>query len=220
MNQRSLFDYVARPNLFTFASSERCQDAFLCWLLSWAHRKHRRTDEPLHDLGVVLMKALLGLCGIDSPKKYRQLEIRPQYEGIDILVEVNEEIVLLIEDKIESCEHSDQLRRYLRIATRDFPGMKLAPVYLKTGLLAYGEERTVREAGFHFFQGRDLLGVLRQGKQLEVKNQIFSDFLSHLERLDFVVRGKALRARGPRRPKYASSGDGLGLFASPEPDNG
>jgi hypothetical protein len=217
MRQPTLFDCVTRPNLFRFASSERCQDAFLCWLLSWAHRKHRKSDEPLHVAGRALMDRLIALCGIAPPNVYKEVMIHPQYKGIDILALVNDEIALLIEDKIDSCEHSNQLRRYPRIVRRDFPGTKVAPVYLKTGLPAYGERDLVREAGFHFYPGRDLLAVLEEGKKLGVNNATFIDFLLHLRSLDRLVIRRALRARGPRRPKCNATGTGFGLFASTLP---
>ena len=60
------------------------------------------------------MDRLIALCGIDPPKVYKDVEIHPQYEGIDILALVNDDIALLIEDKIDSCEHSGQLRSTAR----------------------------------------------------------------------------------------------------------
>ena len=37
-----------RPNLFTYATAELLQDAFLCWLLAWADPSYRATDPTLH----------------------------------------------------------------------------------------------------------------------------------------------------------------------------
>ena len=37
-----------QPNLFDFATSERAQDTFICWLASWADPAHKENDQALH----------------------------------------------------------------------------------------------------------------------------------------------------------------------------
>ena len=39
---------MQQPNLFSFATSELSQDAFLCWFLSWADSKYEKLDASLH----------------------------------------------------------------------------------------------------------------------------------------------------------------------------
>src|SRR4051794_18176618 len=106
---------MTRPNLFDFATSELSQDAFLCWLLSWARDELCAVDPALHGTGTAFLSSLLALHGIDMPAGVKSLEIRRQHKDIDILVLVNDDIVLAIEDKIDTSEHSDQLRRYLGV---------------------------------------------------------------------------------------------------------
>lgn len=76
------------PNLFNFATSELSQDAFLCWLVSWAHREQRTNDAALHETAVALLNRLLALHGIPAPAAYESLEVQRQHRGIDILVPV------------------------------------------------------------------------------------------------------------------------------------
>ena len=45
------------PSLFKFASSELSQDAFICWLLSWASPENKDKDPGLHNCGLELIKA-------------------------------------------------------------------------------------------------------------------------------------------------------------------
>ena len=40
---------MAAPNLFAFATSELSQDAFICWLASWADPSCRSLDAPMHE---------------------------------------------------------------------------------------------------------------------------------------------------------------------------
>jgi len=207
-----LFKIVPNPNLFDFARCERSQDAFLCWLLCRAHHEYAGADEPLHRVGKALLNRFISLCGLDPPHVYDDVEIWTQYKGIDILALVNRSIVLLIEDKVDACEHADQLRRYPEVIQHDFPGYKIAKVYLKTGLPAEDEEASVQGSGFQFFRCGDLLAVLEEGEKFGVANDIYSEFLTHLRALEREVTDKAKRARGPQRQKTEPDDDGTCLF--------
>jgi hypothetical protein len=175
-----------RPNLFKFAKSERHQDAFLCWLLSWAHRRQRRRDKALHTTAVHLLHKLLALHKVAAPEKCRSLEIKPQYKNrIDILVLVNRDIALLIEDKKRPTISGDQLREYLSIVRtdQDLRGRTVLPVYFQTG--NQSSYRDVEKAGYKVFNRYNLLDVLRNGKEkIGVQNDIYDDFLNQLEKFN------------------------------------
>ncbi len=49
-----------KPNLFSYATSELSQDAFICWLLAWAHPENKEinSDSPaLHACARALIEA-------------------------------------------------------------------------------------------------------------------------------------------------------------------
>lgn len=100
------------PNLFDFATSELSQDAFLCWLLSWARPAHRETHPALHAVARALLDDCYRRAGASLPEHLSRLEIRRQDGGIDILCIVNAEWAILIEDKAGTQQHSGQLARY------------------------------------------------------------------------------------------------------------
>jgi hypothetical protein len=177
---------VKKPNLFDFATSELSQDAFLCWLLSWADRQYLATDEALHKTAIALMNRLLGLHKIEALAECESLNVERPYEDIDILVLVNGDIALLIEDKIDTSEHSGQLPRYLEIVREDFPERTPIPVYLKTG--DQSSLKAVEDAGWKCFGRRDLLAVLEHGERLGVRSDIFADFQSRLRRIEEAVQ--------------------------------
>ena len=86
-----------KNNLFSFATKELSQDAFLCWCLNW----YNEPEAPLYSMAKDLM-ALFGET--DLPDKL-SLKIYQQWKKIDILLilpELNR--VLIIEDKISSQE--------------------------------------------------------------------------------------------------------------------
>jgi len=193
-----------KPNLFDFATGELSQDAFVCWLLTWANPKYRATDEALHRTGRALLERLLGLSGIVPPGEVAALEVRRQYKKIDILVLVNDDIALLIEDKTDSFEHSGQLARYLEAVRNEFPARKVAAVFLKTGdQCDYG---SVKQAGYSCFLRRDFLDVLRKGEEAGVRNDVFVDFIAYLRAIEEAVgsyRHVPVREWGSNQRRWA-----------------
>jgi hypothetical protein len=174
-----------RPNLFDFATSELSQDAFLCWLLSWANRKYRVTDEALHRTAYALLGRLLARGKLNALGEIEALEVRRQYKNIDILVLVNTDLALLIEDKTDTAEGPGQLQKYLDTVRRDFPGRKVAAIFFKTGDQCNYD--TVEQAGFTCFLRRDFLDVLGQSERLDITNNIFTDFHRYLRNIEEVV---------------------------------
>jgi hypothetical protein len=194
MTRKPLWDSPpVRPNLFKFATSELSQDAFLCWLLSWADREHRETDKPLHKAAVTLLNGLLELHKIEAPQAYSTLEIRRPYKRIDILVLLNNQIAMPIEDKKCTTEHSDQLRLYSKIVQEDFPGLTLAPVYLKTGNLSKNEVKAVQNAGFALLRRKAFLRLLENGEHRHIQSDIFRDYLLWLKGTDAAATIRSLR---------------------------
>lgn len=58
-------------------------------------------------------------------------QVRREWQSIDILLTSEElGLVIIIENKVVSAEHSNQLQRYYKIATSEFPGWKILGVFL------------------------------------------------------------------------------------------
>jgi hypothetical protein len=110
------------PSFFGFARTERCQDAFVGWLLNWACERYGEVNEPLHQTGVFFLNRLLELHHITPPGRYDRVRIA-KWKHIDLFVRVNTDILVLIEDKVDFVEHSDQLERYLDRVRTYYLGM-------------------------------------------------------------------------------------------------
>lgn len=64
----------------------------------------------------------------------QQADVRREWRHIDILVHDPEnKLVCLIENKIDSGEHSNQLKRYHNIVQNEFPTCRLIPIFLSPG---------------------------------------------------------------------------------------
>jgi hypothetical protein len=176
------------PNLFDFATSERCQDAFLSWLIAWAQHHPGQTNQPLHRTGVFFLNRLLGLHQIPLPDKYKHVRIS-RYKHIDILVRVNEDIVVLIKDTLDFVGPTGQLEHDLGVVRNDFEGWTPVPVYLRTG--DRQDDKAIEEAGWKCFQRGDLLEVLEYGRGQGVESDIFRDFHSRLRQKEEGFGGRS-----------------------------
>jgi hypothetical protein len=67
---------MASPNLFAFATSELSQDAFICWLASWADPSCRELNGPLHATATAFLDRLLKVGRGPTVEGYRSIKVR------------------------------------------------------------------------------------------------------------------------------------------------
>lgn len=122
-------------NYFSFATDESSQDAFIAWCANWAN-----SDGELAEFGRTFVSDLTGVGDISS------VDIYQQFMRIDVLLIVNKTVAVIIEDKVYSSEHDDQIRRYMNdlarlrnkdgktmISGKEYELSAIRAVYLKTG---------------------------------------------------------------------------------------
>ena len=171
------------PNLFDWATSELSQDAFICWLLSWANNIE---NTALFNTAKRLISELTN----DEVQAFKNVKIIKQRYHIDILCVVDDDKVILIEDKTNTKNHSNQLEEYLNKLTKDFDRDKIFPVYLKTG--DQSDYYSIKKAGYKLFLRPDFLKLLNYGIQQGVNNSIYLDFNDHLSRIEKAVQSYKL----------------------------
>jgi hypothetical protein len=170
-----------RPNLFDYATSELSQDAVLIWLAEFADPQHRASDPLLHQLGQSFVRSLLARADV-AVDEIRSIRTSRQLGHIDITIVVNDEVGLLIEDKTETRDHDDQLRRYRSpaVAARLKVSFdRLRGIYLKTGNEASRDEWP---EGWRPYTRADLLAAI--GLSTDSGSDIARDFIEHLRQID------------------------------------
>ena len=120
-----------KNNLFNYATSELSQDAFICFLLSFAMKEFAHKDKALTSCA----KELLGkMLETDNTNDLFVTDIRRQYKNIDVLVTVNNSTYIIIEDKTFGRQRGKQLNRYkeaLLKANKDIKEDNVHCVYYK-----------------------------------------------------------------------------------------
>jgi len=179
------------PNLFTHARSELAQDAVIAYILQWASPNYRMSNSEMNALGEHLLRSLLacsaqatGIAGLSEDEPITELAVDTQVRGIDILVVVNLHIALVIEDKIDTHEHSRQIARYRQTVSQILANSPTPPivhaVYLKTGNESPHRRPAADVCGI--MMREQLLAILHQHAQ--VNDQIVQQFRQYLQAIE------------------------------------
>ena len=166
-----------KPNLFNYATSELSQDAFLLWLLEWANPSNSEYDPELHLTAKVFLRKIID---VDDKFDIKSVVCKKQQYHIDVLAIVNNEIAVIIEDKINTQEHGNQIARYRQQLETAFGSQyDIKCIYLKTGNECLTNLRKNADSGnFKIFMRRDLLRILEKSNS---DNIILRDFVSRIK---------------------------------------
>ena len=119
------------PNIFTYATSELSQDAFILWLLDWANPYYADSDKALCETAQAFVRLLLNVHDL----KISSVDCKKQEHHIDVFAVVNNHYALIVEDKTNTSEHDNQINRYLEWVKKQdkYSSLELHCVYYKTG---------------------------------------------------------------------------------------
>lgn len=180
----------ALPNLFTHARSELAQDAVLAYLLEWAVPRYRMCHSKMNALAEQFLRKVIscsaqatGVTGLEDHEPITDVTVETQFQGIDLFVTVNRRLAVVIEDKVDTHEHSGQLARYRQVVSRLNSAMKtdllIHAVYLKTGNESPHRRPASNLCGV--MMREQLLAILNQSPTIE--DQIIQQFRQHLQDL-------------------------------------
>ena len=152
------------PNIFDFATKELSQDAVICWLVACAGN----AEGYYQQRGLDFVSALASRC-LNLPDGCLVTEVeepKPQYSRIDVYFRARVDgnlVSFVVEDKIGTQMHGDQLDRYRKVVQDDnLEEDQILLVYFKTGYVYDDERANAENAGFNVFNLDDMLRFLRQ----------------------------------------------------------
>ncbi|MGP4963801.1 PD-(D/E)XK nuclease family protein [Psychrobacter celer] len=185
---------MTTPNLFKFATSELSQDAFICWLLSWADKDYQTGSDKhkaLNKIATSVLALFFDKANKSLPSHIDEIVVKRQVNNIDVLCIINDTYCVLIEDKVGSIQHSDQLVRYKQFMINDhkvpFAEDKIIPIYLQTH--DQSNYKAVLKDGFYPVNRRDLLDLFNSEQNAALQeSDIYSDYLNHLQSIEEAVQ--------------------------------
>lgn len=171
-------------NLFYYATSELSQDAFICYLLSFAERPYVNRDPAITKCARAFIRACFApntskdnpFPGITLPEPVFVDEICKQWENIDVLVRIGE-YYIIIEDKTFTGIHDDQLDRYTNTLheKKGVPVKNIVRIYFKSS-----DQAEAEKTAHHSFFPKQILELFRP-YIYHTTNRIFLDYVQKLE---------------------------------------
>jgi|TARA_B110000003_G_C16587440_1_gene510419 hypothetical protein len=179
---------LKNPNIFQIlriSNNEIRHSNFLSWLLD---------PNQSHKLGDIFLKRFLR--EVFSSEKFGEIdqfdveglnftnvEIQREWKNIDILIKI-QDVVVCIENKVLSKEHSNQLMRYREIIETQFPNHKKTYVYLTPDGHESEEENDQYEPiSYDFIVGtlERIMSVYGESLNIQVQNYI-KDYITIIKR--------------------------------------
>lgn len=167
------------PNIFSFATSELSQDAMFAYLIKWADPKYISIDKEMFLLG----QSFLRLLAHNNDLTINSVEVGRQWKNIDIWVEINNDTILIIEDKTNTSIHDNQLDRYRAIIEEEYKGKRNIQLfsYVKTGNEPKVVLEEIKKKGYNTINRSQILAVL---KTYRGNNPIVLNYRDSLQSLE------------------------------------
>ena len=167
-----------KNNLFTYATKELSQDAFLCWLASYA-LEDAEPDDALRSCAREMLELFVPEL---KGRPFTLQDVERQAGHIDVLLTAElagTTYKIIVEDKTYTREHSEQLMRYKEEIQKKFPGCIPCGVYYKTGFQS--DLSAVHEAKYQYVSLEKMLDLL--GRYVEkTDSQILRDYYGEIGR--------------------------------------
>lgn len=175
-------EYHKLPNLFKIGTSELSHDCFFTWLLQWGDEKSKRYSLKLHECSKTFIKEVIN-SKLNYDKEIKSVSTKRQWKGVDIMSVINEEVVVIFENKTGTKAHSGQLSRYKEITTQwcTEKGCELVCVYLKTESESKKSLEKVKGEGYVILGRNELFKVFNRFDNIH--SDIYRDFILQLNHL-------------------------------------
>lgn len=164
-------------NLFDYATKELSQDAFLRWFIESDYEGSGR-------------KLLAALTGVDD-KKITNIKTWGQSEHIDICVDFKVDSkphILIIEDKVNTGEHSNQLDRYMSIVQKwnngreEYKNRTSHFIFYKPRILEHEEREYIKSKKWIIFDLTDIYEFFKG--YLKSDNLIIKQYAEYIIKLN------------------------------------
>lgn len=170
-------------NLFDFAASELSQDAVICWCVNWFNFK----DSALWGLGRDMLHLICPKLLISDSE---DVIIIRQWHKTDILLYFRlSGNAVIIEDKVYTTEHDDQINTYINkinslpekeksdLDVNSISPEKLYTTYFKTGFFYDCDKKVATD---FTVTGDQFLEIINRHKEKNIILEYFSEHLSNI----------------------------------------
>ena len=163
-------------NLFSYATKELSQDAFLRWLFeNW--------DSDESDVKEACRTVICELFNLKlKSEEITKIITYSQVSGIDIVVDCwicDVKHILIIEDKTYTGPHDNQLTKYKEKVDKWNQKCVIKFVYYKTNLISEDEHLLINQQGWEIYDIKRIYSIYKKLK-ISISNNILKDYVQHV----------------------------------------
>jgi CO dehydrogenase/acetyl-CoA synthase alpha subunit len=171
------------PSFFIDASDaikyEETIDFYMSWTIRCADLKHQQTNKKVYDAARRILAKLVQINYADG-LLFSNIQVWKQHQHIDLWVELmvhDKAYTLIIENKMYSEIHSNQLNRYQKLAEKhykDDPERIIKYALLKPDYELNEQDKKLKiVSDFHYFRLEELADSL---EKIKTGNHLFDEF--------------------------------------------
>ncbi len=183
------------PNIFSYGTTELTQDAVLAYIASWADIRY--VKYPEYKVAQSFISSLIKATHSTYSREIQDVKVETQWNNIDVVIRINnDDLIMVIENKKGSHQHSNQLQRYKEIIKKEYPSKTHVLLYIQSVLEGSHNVDDVEKQGFKYISFIELLNII---EACQCKNQIiqeYEDFLIHHKELHEKWQNKKVEDYG------------------------
>ena len=169
---------MERNNMFKYATKELSQDAFICWLVNYINTDEEKYKVVARDFIELIADKIGNVKFMQYVKDNNyKVEIKHQYKNMDILLKIGE-FYIIIEDKIKTLEHDDQINEYTYKLIKE--GIKQKDIFTCYYKI-YDEYKSKNKFVNAIITRRDMISLLEKAQN---KNLFMEDYYKYLKEID------------------------------------
>ncbi|NLB90320.1 MAG: hypothetical protein GX786_03765, partial [Clostridiales bacterium] len=150
-----------KRNIFSYATSELSQDAFIGWLMSYGNEEGKKIDRTIYECAHTMLMKFYPKDKM--PKKAEVKEVLMQKNKVDVTLYVEDDFgsaVFIIEDKTRSIQGEEQLETYYKKAVEEYTEKRVYGIYFKSFL--QGNIHTIINSEFKPFLLYNIVETLQE----------------------------------------------------------
>lgn len=177
-----------KNNIFKFATKELSQDAFIAWLINSINYDDCELKKLAKDF-------LLRIIEDEKYKHWQDLikeekcnvNVEVQFYNIDILVKIKDDngkfLMIIIEDKVDTLEHDDQIKRYkneLKGHLKQDEKINLDDENILTCYYKIYDEADIENKKVDKVYTREKIYELLSNYKDKINNEFFKDYFEYI----------------------------------------
>lgn len=199
-------------NIFKFTTKEISHDSFICWILNWLNIPQSQENIDVRNFAKNFLRQIIKESknkelekllekdfNIDIFKQFKKKFNNDDYIAVDVLVVIENKYIIIIEDKVNTGIHDNQIERYKKGIMKlykdgqlsacnisDLEEKNIITCYYKMFEELKKDTDEIKKEVDKVFNRSDMIKLFSDFKQLE-KYQYLNDYYQYILEMENVL---------------------------------